>query len=129
MEAMNCISLTTIRITRKDARGICLTPSPTYLHAPKAPSRIAAMFPDVRLIVLLRNPVERAFSHYWKARNVDYEELETFEDALEAEPERLSACRSDDFENSARHLYSYIDRGRYANHLEPWLDYFEPVIT
>jgi hypothetical protein len=110
----------------KHPDGVIGEKSPTYLHSKKALTRIARMCPRARLIVMLRDPVKRAFSHYWKARNVGYETLDTFEKALGAEERRLSQCRCEDFEDSARHLFSYRDRGRYAEHLERWAERFEP---
>src|SRR5215208_8528317 len=38
--------------------------SPSYLFHPLAPERVAQMLPNARLVALLRNPVDRAFSHY-----------------------------------------------------------------
>lgn len=43
--------------------------SPMYLCDDMAPERIAATIPSARLIVILRDPVERAISHYWMAHN------------------------------------------------------------
>jgi len=106
--------------------GVVGEQSPTYLHSKRALRRIAHTLPDARFIVLLRDPVKRAFSHYWKARNVGYETLPTFEKALAAEADRLATCTSADFENSARHLYAYRERGVYWRHLERWLEVFPP---
>jgi hypothetical protein len=110
----------------KHPDGVIGEKSPTYLHSKKALTRIARMCPRARLIVMLRDPVKRAFSYYWKARNVGYETLDTFEKALAAEERRLAQCRCEDFEDSARHLFSYRDRGRYAEHLGRWAERFEP---
>jgi hypothetical protein len=43
--------------------------TPSYLASLEAPKRIASVVPDVRLIAVLRNPVDRAYSHYWHARD------------------------------------------------------------
>ena len=43
--------------------------SPRYFHSPVAPARINALLPEVRLIALLRHPVERAYSHYLMMMN------------------------------------------------------------
>ena len=60
-----------------------------YLSHPAVPARVAAMLPDVRLIAILRDPVERAYSHYQLAAR-NGRELLGFEQALEAEDERLA---------------------------------------
>src|SRR5439155_3447898 len=62
--------------------------SPYYLFHPLVPERVAALLPEARLIALLRDPVERAYSHYQHFVERGIETL-TFEQALEAEPERL----------------------------------------
>lgn len=81
---------------------------PEYLHNPVAVDRMASLLPDARLIVLLRDPVERAYSHYWQERRIGKETLE-FADAVAAEPRRIA-------EGATR--FSYIDRGRYLAQLE-----------
>jgi hypothetical protein len=63
--------------------------SPVYLYSPRAPERIAHYTPDVKLIAVLRNPVERAYSHYLHLRR-DRRETETsFARALALEEERI----------------------------------------
>jgi hypothetical protein len=43
--------------------------TPAYLWHPEVPARLVALLPDARLVALLRHPVDRAYSHYWHARN------------------------------------------------------------
>jgi Sulfotransferase family len=64
---------------------------PLYLHAPKAPERIRAHVPEARLVAILRNPVEQAFSHFLYARHNAIEPLSDFTGALAREDERLAA--------------------------------------
>jgi hypothetical protein len=84
----------------------------TYMYDPKALARIADQIPDVRLIAILRDPVERAYSHYWLNRSLGKEKLD-FRDAIEREASRLGS--NDKLE---RFTYSYIDRGQYLEQLE-----------
>ncbi|MEX0746104.1 MAG: sulfotransferase domain-containing protein [Phycisphaeraceae bacterium] len=84
--------------------------TPNYLSDPLAPVRIAETLPDVRLLVILRDPVERAWSHYWHQVRRGWETL-GFEAAIDAEAERL--CES--YDNHEK--FSYITRGRYVEHL------------
>lgn len=57
--------------------------SPTYMYLPHALDRIAETLPDVRLIAILRNPIDRAYSHYWWMRAMF--ESRSFADAARAE--------------------------------------------
>ena len=84
--------------------------SPAYIYYPEVAPRIAATLPEVKILVLLRDPVERAHSHYWHNRSVGREKL-SFADAIASEPKRLERGR----EYQAR--YSYVDRGRYGAQL------------
>ncbi|HET6534208.1 MAG TPA: sulfotransferase [Actinoplanes sp.] len=88
--------------------------SPYYLFDPAAPARAAALLPDARFIALLRDPVERAYSHYLHSRAYGVEPL-SFADALAAEPARLATGG-----HTARRRYSYVARGRYAGQLSRW---------
>jgi hypothetical protein len=91
--------------------------SPYYMFHPLAPDRIAMDLPQVRLVVLLRDPVDRAYSQYLHERRRGYETLE-FEPALEAEDERLGGeadrMVADPYYDSfsLRH-HSYMARGEY----------------
>ena len=83
--------------------------SPGYMYLPQAVSRMAESLPDARLIALLRDPVDRAYSHYWMNQALGKESL-SFTEALAQESERIArgARRAD---------YSYVDRGRYLRQL------------
>jgi len=110
------------------ARGLVGEASPSYLFHPLAPGRVAAMVPDAKLVALVRNPVDRAFSHYQHEVALDREPL-SFEDALEAEDERLRGeeerMRADPaYFSRAWWDYTYRARGRYAEQLERWLAVF-----
>jgi len=72
---------------RKDA-VITGEASPSYLMHPLVPRRVHGAFPQMRLIALLRNPVDRAYSHYQMNVRKGIEAL-SFEDAVEQEPSRL----------------------------------------
>jgi hypothetical protein len=98
--------------------------SPSYLLHPLAPERVAGLLPDARLIALLRNPVDRAFSHYQHEVALGREPL-SFEDALAAEDERLRGevermLRDPTYFSHAWWNYTYAARGRYAEQLERW---------
>jgi hypothetical protein len=102
--------------------------TPYYLFHPAVPERVAATLPDVRLIATLRNPVDRAYSHYRKMRRHGKEQL-SFEAALDAEAERLGGeherLLSDaSYRSRALERHAYVSRGLYADQLERWLAHF-----
>lgn len=63
--------------------------SPTYLAFPRSAERIAGAIPDAKLICVLRDPVERAYSHWAMVRRAGLEPLSEFEAAVDAEDERV----------------------------------------
>jgi hypothetical protein len=97
--------------------------SPYYMFHPLAAQRIASDLPDVRLVALLRDPVERAYSAYTHERARGFEAEPSFARALELEPERLAGeeerLRADPHYVSHHHQHNaYLTRGRYAEQLE-----------
>src|SRR5258706_3897640 len=95
--------------------------SPYYLFYPPAPKRISEVVPQTRLIVLLRNPVDRAYSHHWLVTQEGKETL-SFEEAIEHEEERLAGGRekilADEHYTSFNHRhFSYLARGIYLDQL------------
>lgn len=102
--------------------------SPGYLFHPLAPRRVAETIPDAKLIALLRDPVERALSHYHHEVALGREQL-SFEEALDAEPERTRGeeerlRRQPGYFSAAWWDYTYLARGRYAEQLERWFAVF-----
>ena len=96
--------------------------SPYYMFHPLAGQRIAADLPGVKLLVLLRDPVERAYSAHTHETARGYE-TEPFERALELEPGRLAGevdkLLADPTYHSHSHQHNaYVTRGRYAEQLE-----------
>lgn len=103
--------------------------TPYYFFHPAVPSRVAQTLDDVRLVVLLRDPVERAFSHYRHAVRTGREKL-SFEDALDAEEKRLAGehrklVTVPGYYSFAHQWYSYQSRGLYAEQLERWWESFD----
>ena len=86
--------------------------TPFYLFHPQAPQRIHSLLPKAQLIVLLRDPVERALSQYFHSVRLGFETL-ALEDALAAEQERLNS-------GERQHLqeHSYLSRSRYLEQLD-----------
>jgi len=106
--------------------------TPYYMFHPLVPQRVAATIPDARLVAILRDPVERAYSHYQMMRRSKREEL-SFEDALEAEAGRLASeaeleagttrfrIGTGERRKHYHHRHhAYFARGLYADQLERW---------
>lgn len=112
---------------RRGRRPLVGEASPSYVLHPYAPERVRALVPGVRLVLLLRDPVDRAFSHYQHEVALGREPL-SFEQALEREPQRLSGelARLGDtsYFSHAWWDHTYLARGRYAEQLERWLAVF-----
>ncbi|HEX5017583.1 MAG TPA: sulfotransferase domain-containing protein [Actinomycetes bacterium] len=96
--------------------------SPYYLWHPLAPQRIAQALPGVRVVALLRDPVERAYSAHAHELARGFES-ETFERALELEPQRLAGeeerVAAGEIARSMPHQHqAYLRRGEYVDQLE-----------
>jgi Sulfotransferase domain len=102
--------------------------SPSYLFHPAAPERVVQVLPNAKLIALLRNPIDRAYSHYQHEFGLGRESL-SFEQALEQEEARL-AGELERMAGDAAYFsrpwwtYTYFSRGLYAEQLERWLAWF-----
>jgi hypothetical protein len=102
--------------------------TPYYIFHPLAAKRIAKDLPNTKLVTVLRNPVDRAYSHYNHMVRVGREKL-SFEEALDKEEERLfqeeEKIISNPEHSTFNHLhYSYKARGRYVEQIEKWLNLF-----
>ncbi|WP_170763229.1 sulfotransferase domain-containing protein [Ruegeria lacuscaerulensis] len=91
--------------------------SPLYLYSPKAPARIHHHIPHVRMVVILRNPIDQALSHYLYAVKQRIEPLEDFAEALDAEETRLDA--------GWQPLFGYSRFPRYAEQLSRYFRLFD----
>lgn len=101
--------------------------TPFYLLHPAVPGRMAAVLPDIRIIVLLRDPVRRAVSAYHLAVRIG-REFRPMAEALDpAAAETLSSEDTwfDRMDCPAR-LRGYLARGRYAGQLARWFRAFAP---
>lgn len=120
-----------LRERRIGVRPLVGEASPYYMFHPAVAERVRRTVPEVKAIALLRNPVSRAYSHYWDRRATGFENLTTFEQAIEAEATRLTAedstrlLRRGEYSYEHEH-HSYLSRGRYLEHLQAWRDRFPP---
>lgn len=101
--------------------------TPYYLFHPEVPGRVQALMPQVRIIVLLRDPVERALSQYFHSRRLGMEPLDLLS-ALHAEPQRLYGAEGILAQAGGRHRshqeHSYVARSRYEQQLPRWEQWF-----
>lgn len=86
--------------------------TPVYIYLPWCMQRIQKYNPNIKLIVLLRNPVERAYSHYQMEKSRGNETLSTFRTALSQEQYRIN------INLLYRRYFSYVSRGFYAKQLK-----------
>jgi len=82
--------------------------SPDYMKSRQAPRRIAARVPDAKLVFIIRNPMERAFSQWWHGNRSGWTNID-FEDVFRS-----------------HHAWDLlVEPGFYAMHLERWAEYFD----
>ena len=107
--------------------------TPNYLFFPNVPKEVLKECPNAKFIVLLRNPIDRAYSHFQHqgrknlvdSREEERENLsfdEAVEERLEGEWGEISkdkAYPTEEFRNR-----SYLSRGIYVDQLERWMKYF-----
>lgn len=92
--------------------------TPIYMYWYDVPRRIWQYNPDMKLIVILRNPIERAYSH-WSMENFKGKDDLSFWDALNSEQARCRATLP-----QQHRVYSYVDRGYYLDQLRRLWSYF-----
>ena len=110
------------------ARVITGEASPSYFFHPYAARRIKETLPQVKLILVLRDPIERAYSHYNHIKRLNREPL-SFEEALQKELERITPdieklAKDEFYKADQRRDYSYLTRGYYAKQLTEWYKHF-----
>ena len=92
--------------------------SPSYLTSKEAPKLIYDLFPDVKIIVSLRNPADRAISHYYHQLNRVKDETRPIE--LAFSQQEMANIGQKPFSKTN----SYIQLGKYARQVKNWLDVF-----
>jgi len=91
--------------------------SPSYLYSARAPFRIHELIPDARMIAILRDPVERAFSNFVHTVRGGREPLRDFNEAIAAEDERIRQGWGP--------LFHYKHKGLYFQQLSRYLRIFD----
>jgi hypothetical protein len=108
---------------KKTDKKIIADFTPSYFFDKNAPRRIfESLGANMKFLVIVRNPVDRAYSHYLHSKR-DHHEVEDFEKSLELELSRLNQYeQQSDYLFYLRH--SYIHQGLYSRMLERYLQYF-----
>lgn len=89
--------------------------TPTYMYNEQAIPRLAEAIPNARLVAILRNPVDRAYSNYWLLRSLKRESM-SFAEAIRAD--HVHADRASPGQRT------YLDRGRYLRQLQHVSHYY-----
>jgi hypothetical protein len=106
----------------RETRAIAIGEASTsYIFGPHVPERIAQAVPHIKSILMLRNPIERAFSGYWHSVKSGIENL-SFEDAIDHEQERNNEQTS----GLAIEIqpFAYAARSDYHEQISRWCSYF-----
>ena len=92
--------------------------APDYMYFDYVPERVyASLGPDLKIIFMLRNPVDRAYSHYCMSHYRGYDS-EPFARSIELESDRIRRGFPE------RNHLSYLDRGRYAEQIQRFLRFY-----
>ena len=101
--------------------------TPLYLFNSQVPKRMFKIIPNVKIIIVLRNPIDRAYSHYHDLGVRLGGEKRTFDDAIRSELkilEKKNYVTTNYDGNFTDRLYQYVVRGIYLDHLKIWMDVF-----
>ena len=99
-------------------KSILLAKSAGIMYLPEAMKRVKALNAETHVVIVLRNPLDRAYSAYWYARRRGWEYLKTFEEGIQADPKRFG-------DNWVKQRgCAYLDRSMYAKHLSNVLEHF-----
>jgi len=111
-------------------QSITFEASTSYIFDPHAAKRMHTLLPDVKIIVLLRDPIDRAFSHYYHEVKNSREKSKTFEKAIELEEKRTKKSfekmiNDPNYYDENVHIFSYLKKGIYVEQLQRWYDHFD----
>jgi len=101
--------------------------SPYYLFHPHVAKRVYDQCPKAKLIVMLRNPADRAYSHYMMQNKRKLDPLPTFEESIKAEDVRLieetqKLLNNPGYKSFNHQKFSYLARGKYYSQIKKWLE-------
>ena len=103
----------------KDSHSIIGEATPIYMYWNQSIERIYSYNPNIKLIIMLRNPIHRAFSH-WNMERHRQRETRTFEDAIKEEKNQNQSLLP-----KQNRTFSYLERGLYFKQIQNIYNYFE----
>ena len=115
----------------KSAGKITGEASPYYIFHPHVPQRVKAACPHTKLIVMFRNPIDRAFSHFNMIKKMGYPKGgNDFESALNYELEQYDKEAeklkdNPDYYSFDHQIHAYLERGKYYQQLTRWFKHFD----
>ena len=120
-EALKDFSITDLESYQAQFAGVTTEKAigeacPSYLYYPQAANKIKKYIPDVRLIVILRNPVDRAYANFLHTVRDDRETHKDFALALQAEETRIN--------NNWEWFWHYVRAGFYGKQLQHYYEIF-----
>jgi len=96
--------------------------SPDYIFHPLSAQRIKALNPEMKIIVLLRNPIQRAYSAFQMNKRMGIDPRDNFEEAVQYELENDKGVEQ--IYDYDKHNFFYLARGKYAKQLAVWKEHF-----
>lgn len=98
--------------------------TPMNFNSPEVAENLVKFFPNVKLILLLRNPIDRAVSHYYHWLSLKWE-LSSFEEAIQREINQLEDQKTDFWTKLHNpNFQGYLAKGLYIHFLEKWIKVF-----
>lgn len=121
-EEVNKKAITSLDVYQREFNGVTTEKAigeacSVYMYDDKAPERIKHHVPNAKLIMILRDPVERAYSSFMQLVRDGYETTDDFEQGLALEATRIK--------DNYRHLWHYKKRGLYYEQIQHYLTLFE----
>jgi hypothetical protein len=105
---------------RHNGKRVILHGHVNYIyHYELSAPRIYQFDKNIKMILILRNPAERAYSAYWQARKIGVENKKSFEEAIAAEQDRKKGNYRE------RSSLTYIDHGYYCKQIKYFLKFFD----
>ena len=108
-------------VKRKTGNFLTFDDTPFYIYNEDVAKKIKNYFPKTKLIIILRNPIDRAYSNYHLGVRMG-DEKRTFDQAVDDEMQKIEEYNEIEMDDYISQ--SYLGRGIYAKQLEIWLKYF-----
>jgi len=112
-------------VKRKTGNFLTFDDTPFYVYNEDVAKKIKNYFPKTKLIIILRNPIDRAYSNYHLGVRMG-DEKRTFDQAIDEEIQKIA--KYNEIEMDDYISQSYLGRGIYAKQLEIWLKYFPAAV-